>query len=185
MSFLPILFAVVVSLSTWMTPQRGHLYGWLIVYGNMPILEANADYRSYDTQPYDDCLVAGMSPKNLGQIVWIRPTPKPGHDNTWWGPCLVVDTVARVDHYHSVYEINDMLEIPRWLAVLWGTEYGLKGEAYYGRCPPRPGTVPQRHSPPLRIDPIRPVIQYSGWPYPPQQFPITCTHTPTYVQEPK
>jgi hypothetical protein len=156
--------------------MQGHVEGWFLTYGGNQALYANANYRGYSVEGEGyrrDCMVAAMSPSNLGQIVWLRPSLR----DEWFGPCLVVDTVSRVDWYHSVVNIQDIAEIPRWLMNEWGThKQGIYGEAYFGVCPPRwNDTVPQRYLPPIIIDHYRPVVQYSGWPYPAQQFPIDCT----------
>lgn len=180
------IVCIIVSLSTWLTPMKGHHSGWLIVYGSQRSIEANATYHGYDlSYSPERCGVAAMSPSNLGNIVWIRPVTEPGKRAWPWVRCVVIDTVARTDWHHSVYEIpgGDLAEIPLWLAQRWGTDYGLRGEAYYGACPPDRESVPSRYLPPVVVDPIRPVIAYSAWPYPAQRKPVDCSAPPWYYMK--
>lgn len=151
--------------------MAGHLSGWVINYGSQRAIEANAEYRGYDLAVYRDrCGLAAMSPANLGSTVWLR-TP----DGDWWGPCLVVDTVARTDWHHSVIETGEIVEIPRQiLKALYGTDYGAQGEAYFGDCPPSGVSVAGIYAPLVVADHRRPVVAYSAWPYPTQRQVVDC-----------
>ena len=167
------LTIIIVAWSTWMTPARGHVKGWLYVYGGQEtMIEPNAEYRGVDLDIYNGCGVSAQSPRNMRQIVWIRPE----HAEEWYGPCVVIDAASRYGHYfHNVYVVHDIVEISRELAQSWGSDYGMRGEAYFGLCPPPNFSVPTYYEPPLRVDNDAEPIHYSGAPWEEQQYPIDCS----------
>lgn len=158
----------VVTADTWMTPLRGHRSGWLTVYGNQPIVEANADFRGYDLSLSPRrCGLAAISPSMLGQIVWVRTS------HGQWEMCYVVDVVSRVDWFNYT-DSGYLADLPRWLVAEWGSAYGVYGEFYLGACPPGESSQASDFQPQYEIDAERPVRGYSGWPYPAQQQPVEC-----------
>lgn len=160
--------------------MQGHLSGWIINYGGQAVIEANAAYRGYDLSPYRErCGLAAMSPAALGSTVWLR---KP--DGGYWGPCLVVDTVSRVDWHHSVIETGEIVEIPRHiLKALYGADYGVMGEVFFGECPPGGESVPVAYAPTVSADSRRPIVAYSAWPYPTQGLLVDCMAAPRHYVE--
>ena len=157
---------LIVSVITWLTPLPTHAQGRLVRYGPQWLIEANAEFRSYDLAPYRDrCGLAVMSPADLGKIVWVR---LPGE--AWYGPCLAVDVAMRkhfyqyVEVYREVAELGDQQRrlLGNWPASTWG-------EVFVGACPPAPSAgQPQ----PYRLAQIQEGGPHASfYPYPPQQRP--------------
>lgn len=162
---------LTVSIATWLWPMPAHASGLLVVYGDQQLVRANAAYRGYTLAPYrDQCGVAVMSPSDLGETVWIRPSA----GSEWFGPCLAVDVSRRIDFYRYVYVYGEIAEIPNWLAARWGFEHGAPGEVAVGACPPGTDSVPSVYAPPLAWDEPPTDENPIFWPYPPQQFPAPC-----------
>jgi len=165
---MPELVAILVSISTWAAPQPVHSYGDIYNYGGQSVIEATAAFRGYTLDGYLGGISA-ISPAHLGQVAWVRVG-----NSGWVGPLTVVDAVARSDAYGSIYERQEIAEVPRWLAHRLGFEYGAAGELYLGLCPPvYEWSVPAPYAPPLVVDhpPYEP--HRSWYPYPPQQRPVT------------
>lgn len=165
-----IIFGVLVSIGTWSAPQPTHSYGLIVVYGSQALVEANADFRGYDLSHYPNrCGFSAISPAELGKIGWFRVG-----NSGWLGPCISTDAVARADAYGSIYERQEVAEVPRWLANRLGFEYGAWGEVYFGLCPPLyEWSIPQAYAPPLVVDHPPYEGHRSFYPYPPQQRPVT------------
>lgn len=163
----------IISNFTWGYPQPVYSSGLLVTYGSQSLVEANADYRSYDLSVYPDrCGLSGISPAGLGRIAYVRTA---GSD--WIGPCLVVDAVGKVDAYGSIYDRHEIAEVSRSVAEELGFQYGSEGFIWFGLCPPNPDSLwpqPQPYSPPLVWDTGEPDGHRSWGPYPSQQIPIDC-----------
>lgn len=159
---------MLISVSTWLTPQPSSSIGLLVNYGSQQLIEDQAWYRGYDLEGYwERCGIASISPAHLGQVAWVRT------DGEWLGPCLVVDVMARHHFYRGVYWIGEVAEVPRWVASKLRFENGVQGEVWFGRCPPEAGTVAgEEYRPPLLWDwgDTQPIF----WPFPPQQLPGIC-----------
>lgn len=164
----------VITIARWLTPVPEHASGRLVVYGNQPLIEANAHFRGYDLAPYRErCGVSALSPADLGKIYWLRPADSA----VWYGPCLAVDVSKRTDFYGYVTELEEVAEIPRWLAERWGAEFSLRGEVFVGACPPGPESQPLPYTlPPLELTHRYP--HPSFYPYPAQQRPTPCGPNP-------
>jgi hypothetical protein len=158
----------LVSVATWLSPMPQHSMGLLVNYGDQSYIEGNAEFRGYDLSHYPRrCGVASVTPSLLGRIVWVR------RENTaWYGPCLVVDVMARHHFYDGVYVKHEILEVPRWLCDWLGFQNGAQGYVWVGQHPPDRAPGPAReHQPWLTLDTgqdAHPLF----WPYPPQQLPV-------------
>lgn len=161
----------LLSVTSWMTPQPKYSMGLLVNYGDRSYLEGNAQYRHYDLSPYHNrCGIASISPAHLGQIAWLRT-----ETTKWYGPCLVVDVMARHHACQGIYNKHEIAEIPRDIANWFGFENGAGGYVYFDRCPPPTDDwlIPRRYRPPLKFDDgseRHPLF----WPYPDQQMPVPC-----------
>ena len=159
---------VVVALSTWPT----HASGRFVRYGSQRLVQANADWHGYTLTPYrEHCGVSALSPADLGKIVWLRTNTHP----EWYGPCLTVDVAARHDFAWIVYYAEEVAELADPQLQHLGLDKTGWGEVYVGRCPPEGGSVARPYQPPLVVDERRPIIAYSNYPYPTQQWPVDCS----------
>lgn len=165
----------LLSVSTWTTPQPKYSMGLLVNYGDRSYIEGNAQFRGYNLSPYHNrCGIASISPAHLGEIAWIR-TEK----TKWYGPCLVVDVMARHHACVGIYHNHEIAEIPRNVANWLGFETGAEGYIYFDACAPplEDWIIPRRYAPPVRFDDGT-ERQPSFWPYPPQQLPRPCPELP-------
>ena len=171
------LVALIITVSTWLTPMPQHAAGKIGYYGPQYLAEANADFHGYDLAPYiDRCGLAVMSPADLGKIVWLR-----AGDSEWYGPCLGVDVAQRVHFYDYVTRIGELVEVPQSVREHFGFEWVVTGEVWVGACPPGRVTQPESYA--------ELVTQTATWdhapfertpsfaPYPPQQWPEDCDGT--------
>lgn len=162
--------AWLISVTTWTTPQPRLSAGLLVNYGSSQLIEDQAWFRGYDLGPYRErCGLASISPAHLGSIAWVWT---PGHAP--YGPCLVVDVMARHHAYRGIYLLGEVAEVPRPLARRLGFENGAQGFVWFGACPPPAWAEPQAYRPLLQFD-------HGGerhpqfWPYPEQERPGHCT----------
>lgn len=145
-----------------------HSVGLLVNYGDQSYIEGNAEYRGYDLSHYPRrCGVASVTPSLLGKIVWVRT-----EHTQWYGPCLVVDVMARHHFYDGVYIKHEIMELPRWLCSRLGFQNGEVGYVWVGQRPPSPvdRRTAREYQPKLMFDGGRekhPIF----WPYPQQQYP--------------
>lgn len=154
----------------WLTPLPQHAEGKLVYYGSQALVEANADWHSYDLSPYRDrCGGALMSPANLGHIFWVRV---PGRN--WYGPCLSVDVAQRSHFYDYVYRVKDIAEVASNIRDLYGFVHGINGEVWVGACPPLDRSQPEPYLPPISWDFAPFERTPSFYPYPPQELPVRC-----------
>lgn len=159
--------ATLVSMSTWLTPMPQHAQGRLVAYGNQSLVEANAAYRGYSLDGFDNrCGVAVMSPSDLGKIVWVRLS------ETEWIRCLAVDVGARHDFFALVFQKREVAEVPFWLAEHMDFEFSQWGEVAIGLCPPPPDSIAVRYVPYLKFDSSGGLTWRE---YPAQQRPVSCT----------
>jgi len=172
------LLLLIVSVWTWFYPQPANTSGWLVNYGTH-VVERTAEFNGYDLAPYAGrCGIAAMSPAMLGRIAWVRvnawvTTGEP----RWFGPCLVIDSSRQSDFYANVFVRGEAAEIPMWLIELFGSHYGMRGEVYFGVCPPMHGQASPYH-PPLEFATLaerNAVATYPRWYVPPQEMPVRCT----------
>lgn len=166
---LPVLFALLVSLSVWLTPSPTHARGLLVTYGPDSLANANAIYRGYSLDAFRDrCGLSVMSPADLGRIVWVRL-----NDGSWYGPCSGVDVSARHDFYDNVYVRHEIAEVTYTLRDKLRFVYGSsqQGQIYIGLCPPTVRTIPVRYEPkPLKFSGEKnPLIAF-----PRQEQPVDC-----------
>lgn len=173
MTCLPIFLNCLLSLALWAQAPPAYSEGLLVVYGGNLLIESNALYHGYDLGPYPDrCGLSGISPSSLGKIAWVRLD---GSD--WVGPCLVVDAVAQVDAYASIYERHEVAEVSRDTAAALGFEYGQWGYVFWGSCPPPADSL---HYSAMPYAPELTPYQepYTGprsfAPYANQQMPVSC-----------
>lgn len=163
----------LVSLATWLTPAPAHARGLVLLYGPDWLAEANARYRGYTLEPYwRECGLSVISPADLGKIVWVRVP-----FGQWFGPCLGVDTAARGDFYHIVYENREVAEVTQTLQKLMGFQFGMQAEIFIGPCPPQWSHAAHSYIPPLSFSNERRLI-FKQWPA--QQLPVDCSRTIHY-----
>lgn len=159
--------AILVSVAVWLTPSPVYARGLLVRYGPAWLVEEVAHNQGYDLSPYPDrCGVSLISPADLGKIVWIHQA-----DGTWYGPCLSVDSAARRDYYHVVYENWEVAEVPNSISAMMGFTHGQTGEIYIGACPPSDPGESAWYQPKLRLS------HAMGEPYiptPRQEYPKEC-----------
>ena len=159
----------LIAVSTWLTPQPQLSQGLLVNYGSQYVVERVARYHGYDLSPYSQrCGIASISPVHLGQVAWIKVGQL-----DWFGPCLVIDVMARKDAYVGIYINHEIAEIPRWLASWFGFTNGAQGLVWFGACPPMDDSMAQPYQPVLEWD--RGDRQPNFWPYPAQQLPTHCS----------
>ncbi len=159
-----LFLALIVSIATWLRPMPHLSEGWIVRYGPDYIGRANADFRGYSLEGYE-CAGALMSPADLGKVFWVRT------DGEWYGPCLSVDVARRIDFYHYVYELEEIVELTDSALSNLGIENGARGLVFVGLCPPTRPVMPQRYAPLLEIDPNTNSHTPSMYPYPKQQRP--------------
>lgn len=177
MNYLLAILTSILSVASWSEPQPQYSMGLLVTYGNQQLVEANADWRSYDLSLYPNrCGFSAISPAHLGRIAWIRTD---GH--RWVGPCISVDAVSRRHAYDSIYVRHEIGEVSRDTAAMLGFEYGAQGYVYFGQCPPigDDDVTPQEYAPPLTWDYPPTDWTPSFYPYPLQEKVIVdCNRRP-------
>lgn len=172
-----LLAALVVSISTWLEPQPKLSEGLLVNYGSRQIVRANAEWHGYSLP--DDCGLASIGASHLGQLAWISVDKR-----NWIGPCRVVDVVARIHFYDSVFVRKEVAEIPRWMANELGFEYGHHGFIWFGACKPDKDEPAEFYIPNLEFD--FPPTDYtpSLYPYPEEKRVVDCDAVPSnYVAQ--
>jgi hypothetical protein len=169
---LSTLLGCVLAVAAWAAPQPQYSAGLLVTYGGQQLVEANAEYHGYDLGLYPGrCGLAAISPAMLGRVAFVRAG---GSD--WVGPCLVVDAVARVHAYDSIYTRHEIAEVSRATAAALGFEYGAPGFVWFGPCPPHYDSLypaPLEYAPPLRWEDAGSPGR-SFWPYAEQARPVDC-----------
>lgn len=168
---IALICGCLVSNRTWSEPQPTHSQGLIVNYGGQSVIDATAKWRDYELDGYYGGISA-ISPAHLGQIAWIKVA---GRD--WIGPLLVVDAVAKRDAYGSIYEREEIAEVPRWLAAQLGFTHGAWGQIYFGLCPPLyEFSMARPYAPELHWDYDNSEPHLDFWPYPEQQRPVRdCT----------
>lgn len=160
--------ALIVALSTWLTPMPQHAQGLFVYYGSQRLIEANAAYHGYDLSPYRDrCGVSIISPDDLGRVVWLRI------GNEWYGPCLGVDVASMRDFYNIVYRNGEVAELAEPQRSHFGFGSSAPSEIFVGECPPDSESQPLPYFPQLNFAPAG-TIEPAMYPYPAQEWPGEC-----------
>lgn len=162
------LTACVLAVSSWIMPQPKLSRGWLVLYGNQRLVQANAAFHGYTLADLPgECGLAAISPAHLGQLAWVSVDGL-----AWVGPCRVVDAGGRGDALWLLAH-HEVAEVSRATAAALGFTHGAPGYIWFGACPPADVRRATPYAPPLVLDQVGQATP-SFYPYPAAQPVIKC-----------
>jgi len=109
----------LITTETWFTPSPDYFWGKAVYYAP-GVMEATAAWREFSLDDYVGG-VSLMSPADIGDEVWIRPSYGKDFWGTGWeGPFLVVDCARKGDMWPVIMNRWEAVELDYKTALRWG-----------------------------------------------------------------